>query len=263
MSRNQLDSAAFHAVVDEARRRDLIVTFSAEAASAPWKYIHIAGRPCQVSRTNAFHNSVEYPDTSALKIYLPRTGFADFVIYMPMDSESSDFYIIPRGKLTKDTSLTPESLEPYKNAWHLLSDVSLDLMMRRKNRLSWQLQSIMLAAESRGLQFELIKTRKAIKRPNDFRVYLQRRIMIEGKRCSIYSASGVPRPNEKECRVVVVKGPRDTWADFQLYLTKDGVTYVVPRGQISKTTSLSLNSPVLVPYQNAWHLLSEAQGQAP
>jgi hypothetical protein len=68
-------------------------------------------------------------------------------------------------------------------------------------------------------------------------------------------------PDGKEYRVVIVKGPRDTWADFQLYLTKDGVTYVVPRGHISKTTSLSLNSPVLVPYQNAWHPLSEAPGQ--
>ena len=90
---------------------------------------------------------------------------------------STDFYVVPRGALSKDTCLTLASLEQYKNAWHLLSQVSLDMMMRRNNRLSWQLQSVILAAESRGLQFELIRAAKAKRRQTNFRTYLQRRII--------------------------------------------------------------------------------------
>ena len=55
-----------------------------------------------------------------------------------------------------------------------------------------------------------------------------------------------------------MKAPRVDWADFQLYLTKLGVTYVVPRSHIRKTTTLSLNSPDLMPYENAWDLLARS-----
>ena len=251
-----LNSAAFNAVVTEARSRDLLVSFGDAPSEIPWKYLHIAGRPCQVSRTSLFHTSDEYVEATAIPIYLPRTSFADFVIYVPMNLETADFYVVPRGALSKDTSLTPATLEQYKNAWHLLSQVSSDMMMRRSNHVSWQLQSVILAAESRGLKFELIRSAKAKRRHKNLRTFLQRRLVIEGKRCSIYSASEVPQPKGKECPVVVVKAPRDSWPEFQLYLTKSGVTYVVPRGHIRRTTTLSLNSPALVPYENAWHLLT-------
>jgi len=254
-----LNSAAFDAVVAEARSRDLLVSFADAPSEVPWKYLHIAGRPCQVSRTSLYHTSQTYVEATALSIYLPRTSFADFVIYVPMNLNAMDFYVVPRGALSKDTCLTIETLEKYKNAWHLLSQVSLDMMMRRNNRLSWQLQSVILAAESRGLQFELIRSAKAKRRQTNFRTYLQRRIIIEGKRCAIYSAPEVIGTKAKECRVVVVKAPRDDWADFQVYLTKMGITYVVPRGHIPKTTTLSLNSPVLIPYENAWDLLTKRE----
>jgi hypothetical protein len=253
-----LNSAAFDAVIAEARSRDLLVSFGDAPTEVPWKYLHIAGRPCQVSRTSLVHTSPEYLDATSLPIYLPRTSFADFVIYVPMNLDSADFYIVPRGALSKDTCLTQASLEKYKNAWHLLSQASLDMMMRRNNRFSWQLQAVILAAESRGLQFELISSAKAKRRRKNFRSYLQRRIIIEGKRCAIYSAPEVIGAKAKECRIVVVKAPRDDWADFQVYLTKMGITYVVPRGHIAKTTTLSLNSPVLVPYENAWDLLARS-----
>jgi hypothetical protein len=253
-----LNSAAFNAVIAEARSRDLLVSFGDAPSEVPWKYLHIAGRPCQVSRTSLIHTSQEYVEATSLPIYLPRTSFADFVIYVPMNVDSTDFYVVPRGALSKDTCLTPASLEQYKNAWHLLSQVSLDMMMRRNNRLSWQLQSVILAAESRGLQFEMIRTAKGKSRKTNFRTFHQRRIIIEGKRCAIYSASEVIGTKTKECRVIVVKAPRDDWADFRVHLTKFGITYVVPRGHIPKTTTLSLNSPVLIPYENAWDLLARS-----
>jgi hypothetical protein len=248
-----LDCAAFETVVAEAAKRDLPVSFDSGTDERPLKYLYIAGRPCQVSRTKLAQTSPDYPHSEALSIYLPRTSFADFVICVPMDIQLPDLYIIPRGKLEKDTWRTRESLEEYKNAWHLLGEASLDMMMRRNNRLSWQLQSAILSADSRGLQFELIPTVRGKKRPNDFRTFNQRRIMIEGKRCAIYSASEVPQ--RLRVRILVLKGG-DDWADFHLYLTKAGVTYVVPRGHIPKTTTLSVNSPTLVPYASAWHLLS-------
>jgi hypothetical protein len=197
-------------------------------------------------------------EATSFPIYLPRTSFADFVIYVPMNVDSTDFYVVPRGALSKDTCLTLASLEQYKNAWHLLSQVSVDMMMRRNNRLSWQLQSVILAAESRGLQFEMIRTAKGKSRKTNFRTFHQRRIIIEGKRCAIYSASEVIGTKTKECRVIVVKAPCDDWADFRVYLTKFGVTYVVPRGHIPKTTTFSLNSAVLISYENAWDLLAKS-----
>jgi hypothetical protein len=250
-----LDLAAFDAVVAEAKSRDLPVSEGEKPSDQPWKYLHIAGRPCQVSRTNLAHTSAEYPNATSLPIYLPRTGFADFVIYVPMDSEREDFYIVPRGLISKDTCLTPESLNQYKNAWHLLGQASLDMMMRRKTRISWQLQSVILFADSRGLRFELIKTAKGKKLPNSFRTVHQRRIMIEGKKCAIFSATAVPIQGAKTYRVVVIKAPLDDWADFQIYLRRDGVSYVIPRGIIAKTTTLSLNSPLLRAYENAWNFV--------
>jgi len=249
------DLAAFNAVVSEARKRNLLVAFGDTPTERPWKYLQISGRPCQVSRTSLSHTSREYPDATSIPIYLPRTSFADFVIYVSANVDMDDFYIVPRGVLSKDTCLSIESLTAYKNAWHLLSEVSADMMARRNNRVSWQLQSVILAAGSRGLKFELIRTAKGKQRRTNFREFHQRRIIIEGKRCVIYSASEVPQPAKKH-PIVVIKAPRDDWADFQLFLTKIGVIYVVPRGHIPKTTTLSLNSPVLVPHENAWHLLT-------
>jgi hypothetical protein len=94
-----LDSAAFNAVVAEARLRDLLVSFGDAPSEVPWKYLHIGGRPCQVSRTSPVHTSPEYLHATSLPIYLPRTSFADFVIYVPMNMDTEDFYIVPRGAL--------------------------------------------------------------------------------------------------------------------------------------------------------------------
>src|SRR6266481_4348162 len=78
-----LNSAAFNAVIAEARSRDLLVSFGDAPSEVPWKYLHIAGRPCQVSRTSLIHTSQDYVEATSLPIYLPRTSFADFVIYVP------------------------------------------------------------------------------------------------------------------------------------------------------------------------------------
>jgi hypothetical protein len=244
-----LNSAAFNAVIAEARSRDLLVSFGDAPSEVPWKYLHIAGRPCQVSRTSLIHTSQEYVEATSLPIYLPRTSFADFVIYVPMNVDSTDFYVVPRGALSKDTCLTLASLEQHKNAWHLLSQVSVDMRCEITGELAATVGD--LGCESRGLQFEMIRTAKGKRRQTNFRTFHQRRIIIEGNRCAIYSASEVIGTKVTKYRVVVVTAPRDDWADFQLYLTKLGVTYVVSRGHIRKTTTLSLNSPDLMPYENA------------
>jgi hypothetical protein len=192
----------------------LLVSFGDAPSEVPWKYLHIAGRPCQVSRTSLIHTSEEYVEATSLPIYLPRTSFADFVIYVPMNVDSTDFYVVPRGALSKDICLTLASLEQYKNVWHLLSQVSLDMMMRRNNRLSRQLQSVILVAESRGLQFEMIRTAKGKSRKTNFLTFHQRPIIIEGHCCAIYSASEVIGIKAKGCRISVVKAPRDDWEIF-------------------------------------------------
>jgi hypothetical protein len=68
-------------------------------------------------------------------------------------------------------------------------------------------QSVILAAESRGLQFEMIRTAKGKSRKTNFRTFHQRRIIIEANLCAIYSASEVTGIKAKGYRVVVVKAP--------------------------------------------------------
>jgi len=248
-------------VVNEAEARGLSVqrSFASGTKVPDPRLLHIAGKPCQVIKTVHESSSPEYSYAKSLRLYLPRTRFADFLIYVAVDMVPPTFYIIPRGILSKDTGRTEKSLEEYRNAWSLLTEaISPTLTERKFEAICSQLKSVMNAAQKAGLEVELIRTEKG-KRRNDYRSVYQRRVLVSGKQCAIYSAVRVNKDLElNQYSIVILTASRDSWPEFCLYLTEDDAVYVIPRGTITHTTTLSLNSPDLRPYRNAWDLLQGA-----
>jgi hypothetical protein len=90
-----------------------------------------------------------------LQCYVPPNIVCGFRDLLPMNTDTEDFYIVPRGALSKDTCLKVASLEKYKSAWHLLWK-----MMQRNNRLSWQLQSVISGRRKPWFAVEMIRTAK-------------------------------------------------------------------------------------------------------
>jgi hypothetical protein len=258
--KNEVQSP-INAVVKEAEARGLRVERLVEVLTKvpDPRRAYIAGKPCQVIKTVHESSSPKYSYAKSLRLYLPRTGFADFLIYVAVDVVPPTFYVIPRGVLSKDTGRTERSLEEYRNAWNLLTDVISPTLTERKfEAISAQLEVVMSAARQAGLDVELIRTKKGKKR-HDYRSFFQRRVLILGKQCAIYSAVRVNKDLElNQYSIVMLKASRDSWPEFCLYLTEDGAVYVIPRGTITHTTTLSLNSPDMRPYRNAWDLLNGA-----
>lgn len=198
-------------------------------------------------------------------MYMPRNEFADFLLYVP--DEPDTVYVVPRGKIEHDTAWAAAALEPYKEAWHLLKETTPALFERKIESLSSQLQRIIGEAKKRNLPYELIPL-KQTKRKKDYRLYdhyqtynrslyahyrtyAQRRILVKGKRCAIYTATLLP-----DCAFdgAVFKVPKDDWADVLLYIVNEDI-YVVPREQMRHYTSLSLDSSLIYDYRNAWCVL--------
>jgi len=160
---------------------------------------------------------------------------------------------VSRHKLVSDGSLG------YQNAWDLLTAaISPDLKERRFESISLQLQTVITAAQSAGLEVDLIRTERGKKR-SDYRSFFQRRALIAGKRCAIYSAVRLNKDKElNQYSIVILKVSADSWAEFRLYLAEDGAVCIIPRDKMTHTTTFSLNSPDLRLYRNAWDLLGGA-----
>ena len=209
--------------------------------------VYIESRPCQAIPSKWYEN---FPGCRAMTMYMPRSEFADFLLYVPENEQI--VYVVPRGKIAHDTSWAESALEPYKGAFHLLKESSPGMFERRVVSLSKQVQKIMAEAERHKLPYELIRTKRGEKRNGDYRTYAQRRIVVNGKRCAIFSANNIAR--ETSCEIVLFGVPKGDWAEFLLYIHEDDV-YVVPREWMPHETSLSLNSSRIFDYRNAWCVL--------
>jgi len=169
--------------------------------------------------------------------------------------------VVPRVEMSKDTGLSPESLECYRDAWELLKQ-DLPESEKEFEILSWQLQAVQQSCKNAGLEVEFIKTKKH----QDGRRWppvIKRRILIAGKRCSIYTASRISQdPNKHEYNYAIFKASREEWPEFQLYVMKgageSSDIFVVPRHHLLTTTSASVDHPELARYRNAWNLLTES-----
>jgi hypothetical protein len=179
------------------------------------------------------------------------------LIYVTED-QTPNFYIVPRGLLSHDTSMTRESLEPHRNAWGLLkTPASPGLTECHFAAISSILETVASAARAAGLETQYITTRNGLKKPGSYRTVFQRRVLIAGRRCQVYSAVRVDKhfPFDDQC-VVNLKAPTTDWSEFNLYLVEDGSVFVLPRDGRKRQTTMSLSSPEFQSYRDAWHLLS-------
>jgi hypothetical protein len=218
----------------------------------------VEGKICQVIKSRQVIDP-HYPNAVSVSLYLPRTEFADFLIYVayPLSGRPS-FYTVPRGVLSKDTIWSLESLEQYRDAWHVFKQPLVPgLTERRFTILNWQLQAVIKAAEEAALDVTLIRLKK--QRP--WPTFVQRRVIVGERKCAVYSCSRLsPNPTNPSHNFVFLRTPEDKWAEFQLCLVKDGPSecaiYVVPCEAIKKKTTVSLANPAFQPYKNNWKLLS-------
>jgi hypothetical protein len=185
-----------------------------------------------------------------MTLYMPRGEFADFLLYVPQGPDI--VYVVPRGQIAHDTAWSESALEPYKEAWHLLKETTPLLFDRKVESFSGQLRKVIAEAEKRELPYELIPAKRRNSRW-DYRRYMQRRILIKGKRCAIYTASLLPDRNQA-WDGTVFRTPKEDWAEVLLYIVDEDV-YVVPREQMPHETSLSLDSTRIFDYRNSWCVL--------
>jgi hypothetical protein len=220
----------------------------------------VDGKRCQVIPTRIGHPSPEYPHAEYFPLYLPRGDWPDFLIYVSLTGADPVFRVIPRIAMSKDTGWTPETLEPYREAWELLhQDVSRS-PKKKFEVLSWQLQALDQSAKAAGCKVEFIKTKKH-QNGRRWPPVVKRRVLVSGKKCAVFSATRISQdPEKREYNYAVFKVSDEDWAEFQLHVVKNGGdpcdVFVIPRKHITTPTSASLDHPELTRYKNAWDLLT-------
>src|SRR5579872_3263911 len=112
------------------------------------RLLAIEGMICQIVRTRQVPQ-VDYPTAAYARLYLPRTEFADFLIYVAFPSTGDpSFYVVPRGAMSKDTAWSLGSLEQYRDAWQVLKGkIAPDQTERHFTTLNWQLQAVVDSAK--------------------------------------------------------------------------------------------------------------------
>jgi hypothetical protein len=106
--------------IKEAKKRGVSVKPSGLAN--PYQ-LYLSAKRCQIMRTKP----VGRPTTERqyVPLSVPRSAWAEFLIYFVRPHKratSGDFYVVPRERLSKHTSVSPISswLPRYAGAWHLL-----------------------------------------------------------------------------------------------------------------------------------------------
>jgi len=222
------------------------------------KWILIQGRRCQVIPATVFNSCSDYPETRTAPLYVPRLDWADFMVYVAVPKSPDDsktFYVVPRGALSADTSRALDSvfLQKYMNAWELLrTPHPSQALVRRKKVLSPALKALVMEAKRRNLQVQLLRKEKGSRNPLMF----QHQAYIEGIPCAVMSATPI-----RGRQVVVLKRPVNELGAFVVYVVSGAQSnftafFVIPTGEVKKTTTRSLTSPWLEPYREAWHLLA-------
>lgn len=209
--------------------------------------VYLDGRPCQAIKTKWYAN---FPNCRAMSLYMPRHGFADFLLYVA--EEQGTVYVVPRGMIKHDTAWAESALEPHREAWHLLKETTPLLFERNVESRSIQLRKIIAEADKHKLPYELIRSKRG-ERKNDYRGFMQRRILIQNKRCAIFTANLLPESSHPWPTAIFQK-PNDEWPEIFLYILGDDV-YVVPRNQMPHETTLDLESSRIYDYKNGWCVL--------
>jgi len=225
----------------------------------------IEGTPCQVVPSKRSNPSKEYPHAEYFPLYLPRSDWPDFLIYVSMVDGQPVFHIVPRIEMAKDTGLAPRSLTVYRGMWDLLHQgSSVDLGAKRFETLSWQLEIVSESAKHAGLEVQLIQ-RENYRKGGRWPPIIKRRIIIAGKKCALFSAVRLTQnPTKIQYNYALFRISKEAWPEFQLYVVENPPgspfdVYVIPRHHLTKETTASLEHPELVRYKNAWSLVTASR----
>lgn len=252
-----------NSITEEARRQGFqvepIEEFSGSGLGR--KRLLIEGRRCQIIPARSFKSNRDYPKRESIQLYLPRTSWPDFLIYVVKqraDSDKLGLYIMPRGDLSADTARSLSSLKRFENAWHFLgADLPDEKFARHFRELSFSLKIVQDAAKRNGFSVSLVKRGGWSRVPDMF----QHRILIHGRRCQVMSASRCSSDSDDPSwNTVRIKMPKEPWGGFVIYVVnppEEDVSqiFVIPRCDISKTTTRSLLGDWLNHYYEAWQLL--------
>lgn len=248
------------AVVAEGKANGLDVRRVILPSQEHWKgrLLIIENRPCQIVRTRYAITNPAASQALSIHLYLPRTHWPDFVIYVArQDSTTLGFYVVPRGILSKDTAWSPDSLAKYRDAWNLLRTAASPANTERRFAAeNWQLRHALDSAESAGLETALIR----LAHRKFGRTFVQTRILIEGRRCSLHSFSRLNcDPASPEHDYVSLRKPKSDWAEFQLYVLKgpERTVYIIPRGVLKADTSVSIGNEKVALFKDNWQLLKQ------
>jgi hypothetical protein len=234
-------------VVREARARGLEVNrLPSNSRRNPFdkRLLLIEGKRCQAIPSRRAHPNPEYPQAEYYPLYLPRSEWPDFLIYVAPIELPIGFFIVPRLEVSKDTGRSPGNLEQYRDAWELLTSGESESSIKKFEVLNWQLEAVTKSASSAGLTVEHIKTKKN-QYAQRWPPIIKRRVIIAGKKCALYSAARLSQdPSEREYNYALFKVSEDTWPEFQIHIvrsTDDSPDlFVVPKGHITSETTASL-----------------------
>lgn len=148
------------------------------------KCVRIAGYACQIVPLHLYPTG-KNSDLVEHSLYLPRSDWPDFIIYVVVDSETPRFFIVPRGEMSKETGVCAQNnwLFKYENAWSLLStSVASTELARRFEMTPWKLLVAIRKAEGLGLEVGLIGKKNLPSR------HIKDRLLINSCKCQMITA---------------------------------------------------------------------------
>jgi hypothetical protein len=214
------------------------------------KCVRIAGYACQIVPLRLYLTG-KNSDLVLHSLYLPRSHWPDFIIYaFASQKETSQFFIVPRGEISKETGVCALDswLFKYENAWTLLSPgIERARLDRRFDDTPWKLQVVIRKAKALGLDVRLIGTKRLASR------HIKDRLLINSCKCQAITA-GVLTSKDHTTPIINLYAPKDSWADFLIFVVLDTVehVFIVPRSKITRRTTTTLTSKWLAEYADNW-----------
>ena len=238
------------AVTQEALARGLTCERADVRSGLRNKCVRIAGYACQIVPLRLYLTG-KNSDLVEHSLYLPRSDWPDFIIYVfASRNETSQFFIVPRGEIAKETSVCALDswLFKYENAWALLStDIESARLARRFDDNPWKLRVAIRKAKALGLKVRLIGKKNLPSR------HVKDRLFINSCKCQVITAGGLTRKN-LYTPTINLYAPKNSWADFLIFVVPDTEEhiFIIPRSKITKPTTTTLESKWLAKYAGNW-----------
>jgi hypothetical protein len=225
------------------------------------KCIRIAGYACQIVPLRLYTRG-KNSDLVVHSLYLPRSDWPDFVIYVfANDKDPSRFFIVPRGEISKETGVCASDnwLFKYESAWSLFSSVvPRRKLIRRFDNTPRKLRLVIRKAKGEGLRVRLIGKK------NERSQHIKGRLYVNSCKCQVMSAGGLKRKDNSRGPIININRPKNSWADFLIYVVPSVTVehvFIIPTAHVTKATTTTLTSAWLNEYADNWNALKAADAQ--